>query len=62
MSTRLLLRSLKLSLAAIALAGCLLVLASQSLTNVQAAPQQATAGNTYVVNSTLDEPDADRNT
>ena len=59
MSTRSLTRPLRYMLAAIALAGCLLALVAQSLTTAQAASQQATAGNTYVVNSTADEPDAD---
>ena len=35
------------------------MIVSQSLTTVQAARQQATAGHTYVVNSTADTPDAD---
>ena len=59
MSTRLLSRPLAYTLAALALAISLLLIAGQSLTAVQAARRQVTAGSTYVVNSTADEPDAD---
>ena len=59
MFARLLTRPLRYILAAIALAGCLLLFVNQSLTAVQAARQQITAGSTYVVNSTADTPDAD---
>src|SRR5512137_1959945 len=59
MFTRLLSRPWRYILATIALAGCLLLFVNQSLTSVQAARQQAAAGNTYVVNSTADTPDAD---
>ncbi len=59
MSTRLLPRPLGYTLAALALAIGLLLIAGQSLTTVQAARRQVTAGSTYVVNSTADEPDAD---
>ena len=59
MSTRLLPRPLRYILAAIASALIVLTLVGQSLTTVQAAGRQATAGNMYVVNSTADTPDAD---
>lgn len=57
MSTRLLARPLRYILAAMALALGLQIIVDQSLVTVRAAA--ATAGSTYVVNSTDDEPDAD---
>ena len=59
MSTRLFTRPLRYILAALALAFSLLLIVGQSLTTVQAAGRQATAGNTYVVNSPADTVDAD---
>ena len=59
MSTRLLARRLCYIFGAMMLALVLLGLLGQLLTTVQAARQQATAGSTYVVNSTADTVDAD---
>ena len=59
MSTRLLSRPLGYTLAALALAISLLLIAGQSLTTVQADRRQPTIGNTYVVNGTADAVDAD---
>ncbi len=59
MSIRSFIRPLRYIFAAITAALILLALVGQSLTTVQAARQQITAGNTYVVNSTADTPDVD---
>jgi CSLREA domain-containing protein len=60
MFARLLPRPLCYIFAAIALVACLLALIAQSAATASTAV--ATAGNTYVVNSTADEPDADPST
>ena len=59
MSIRLFTRSLRGILAALVLAFSLLLIVSHSLTAVHAAGRQITAGSTFVVNSIIDEPDAD---
>jgi len=59
MSTRLLPRTLRYTLIVIALAFSLLLISGQALTTAQAAGRQATAGNTYIVNSNADTVDAD---
>ena len=59
MSTQLLPRPLRYILVVSALAFSLLLISSQALTTARAAGRQATAGNTYVVNTTADTVDAD---
>src|SRR5512135_2845852 len=59
MSIRSFTRPLRYICVAIGLALGSLLIANQSLTVVQAARQQPTTGNTYVVNSTADTVDAD---
>src|SRR5438876_787862 len=59
MSTSLFPWPLRRTLVVPALAVSLLIVVNWSLATVLATRQQATAGNTYVVNSTADTPDAD---
>lgn len=58
MSIRSFTRPSRYIFAAMRLAFILLMLPGQSMTTVQTASRQATAGNIYVVNSTADEPDS----